>query len=68
MDIVTRANNSKCPCKGCFVRKLGCHGFCVKYQEWKEKMDVRREEDRQWRNTSNAVISGLMHITQRKRT
>ena len=26
----------KCPCKGCFKRKLGCHGFCEEYKTWRE--------------------------------
>ena len=29
----------KCPCKGCTDRKLGCHGMCRKYQEWKKEHD-----------------------------
>ena len=27
----------RCPCKDCFNRKLGCHGFCKDYQAWKEE-------------------------------
>ena len=29
-----------CPCRGCHDRKLGCHGFCERYQEWKARNDA----------------------------
>lgn len=30
---------NKCPCKGCTKRKLGCHGFCDQYKEWRDWRD-----------------------------
>ena len=38
----------KCPCKGCDRRKLGCHGFCDQYKEWREwanKINQKRQAD-----------------------
>lgn len=30
----------KCPCsRFCERRKLGCHGFCKEYQEWRKERD-----------------------------
>ena len=39
------------PCKGCYNRKLLCHGFCSEYQEWKKMLSAesearQRENDR----------------------
>lgn len=38
----------KCPCKGCDHRKLGCHGFCDEYRnwrDWKEGVNRKRQAD-----------------------
>ena len=32
------------PCKGCLDRKLGCHGVCVAYQDWK----IERAAELDW--------------------
>lgn len=29
-----------CPCRDCPDRKLGCHGMCRRYQEWKKVNDA----------------------------
>ena len=39
------------PCKDCHERKLGCHGRCEKYQDWKAKVD----EEMQARIRENAA-------------
>lgn len=35
------------PCKDCPDRHLGCHGTCVKYQEYKTKHEEELAENRQ---------------------
>ena len=30
-------NPFPCPCRECKNRKVGCHGTCQLYKEWKEK-------------------------------
>ena len=29
----------KCPCKGCFDRKLLCHSQCERYKAWKAELE-----------------------------
>ena len=45
----------KCPCRGCEDRKLGCHGVCTKYEDWKIerqcKLDWLREQEAPHRET-----------------
>ena len=31
-----------CPCKGCDIRLIGCHGLCPNYQKWKRELEKRR--------------------------
>ena len=36
-------SNTGCPCHGCGVREVGCHGRCAKYRTWSEKMaEIRK--------------------------
>ena len=45
----------KCPCKGCFRRKLGCHGFCKEYQEWaasRHEINRKRQMEKENRQLS----------------
>ena len=35
------------PCKGCTDRTLTCHGFCKRYQAWKEEHEAEMEWTRQ---------------------
>ena len=44
----------KCPCKGCDHRKLGCHGFCNEYKEWRIEID-ERNRNRQKENDSRQL-------------
>ena len=38
----------KPPCKDCFDRKLGCHGVCQRYKDWKgilaKEAEARQKE------------------------
>lgn len=34
------------PCKDCNFRHLGCHSDCAKYLEWKQIMEVKKQQDR----------------------
>lgn len=29
--------DNSCPCKGCAMRMVGCHGECTAYKTWVEK-------------------------------
>ena len=42
-----------CPCKGCLDRKLGCHGFCRAFEDWKIEETARKE----WLAEQNGVIN-----------
>jgi hypothetical protein len=33
----------KNPCKGCLDRRLGCHGVCRSYQDWKKEYTETQE-------------------------
>ncbi len=33
-----------CPCQVCADRKIGCHGKCEKYKEWRDMFDREREK------------------------
>ena len=44
----------KCPCRGCEDRKLGCHGFCKRYQAFRderEEISRKRYEEQKARDT-----------------
>lgn len=32
----------KCPCNGCFDRKLLCHSQCQRYQSWKNEYETAK--------------------------
>lgn len=34
----------KAPCKGCWDRKLGCHGRCERYAEFRKKLEKANEQ------------------------
>lgn len=38
------ANKNTFPCKDCKDRAMGCHGFCKRYKETKEKYDKKIKE------------------------
>jgi len=46
----------KCPCRDCPDRKLGCHGVCRPYQDWKKWF----EDEKLWRyqHGPGAVATG----------
>lgn len=35
-----------CPCKGCPERVVGCHGSCVRYQEYNQEREAIRKARR----------------------
>ena len=46
---------NKCPCKGCEKRKLGCHGFCDQYKQWRDLHDQankKRQADVEFKQLS----------------
>ena len=34
------------PCKDCRFRHLGCHSSCTSYLEWKQILEVKKQEDK----------------------
>ena len=38
-----RNRDSTNPCNGCEERKVGCHGACGRYKEWRRKLDEKNE-------------------------
>lgn len=39
-------NTSGAPCKGCKLRRVGCHGDCVEYLTYAKEKDEIREKRR----------------------
>lgn len=37
---------TKCPCKGCNDRKVGCHEQCEKYKSWRHELTKLRITER----------------------
>lgn len=60
----------RCPCKDCDKRKLGCHGMCKEYQEWKkwneEKNEKRREERKKGDCHSKALEKSYYNSLRRR--
>ena len=56
----------KCPCLGCWERKLFCHSRCELYKEWKKRIETearaRQKERDSWNNPERPV-----KYTRRKR-
>ena len=52
-----RENNFGCPCKGCTDRvpEPRCHTTCVKYREWRAKIDERNENERKNRQNRDVM-------------
>lgn len=46
MATVAKKDN---PCFGCEARKIGCHGKCVRYEEFKKKLEELRFKERGYR-------------------
>ena len=36
------------PCKNCNFRHLGCHSDCAKYIEWKQILEVKKQQERNY--------------------
>lgn len=45
-----------CPCKGCEIRLIGCHGICPNYQAWKRKMESKKEKPEERPEYSREMI------------
>ena len=43
----------KCPCKGCTERRLTCHGFCERYQDWKKEDAAMKA----WLRSQNPAVN-----------
>ncbi len=41
----------ECPCRDCGDRKVGCHGTCEKYKEWKVQNDELNKKARKIRES-----------------
>lgn len=48
---------SKSPCRGCEVRKIGCHAICNAFSEWKNEQYKLLEAKRQ-ANLKNLATAG----------
>ena len=48
------------PCKGCYDRKLGCHGVCTRYQDWK----IERAAELDWLKEQR--MPHIEHIRKRE--
>ena len=46
----------KCPCRGCLDRTMTCHGFCERYQDWKQN----HEDERRWIREQLPITSETM--------
>ena len=50
--------NNKC-CKDCAERKPGCHAECIRYAEFKERLEKIKFERRKEDNKFNRYIYGI---------
>ena len=64
---------SDCPCEGCYPpkRKLGCHGFCEEYRNWKTNLDEINERrskdyDSQFTHNKNKMSAIRKKMLKRK--
>ena len=46
---------SKCCCKGCENRVVGCHSTCEEYRKYKKHVDELREENRKQSQIDGAL-------------
>lgn len=49
----------KSPCYKCEDRKIGCHGFCEKYKEYRKKYDDLNEKEKK----SKMFTHGADHVS-----
>ena len=59
----------KCPCsKVCERRKLGCHGFCEDYQQWrKERDEFLGQKNREKESRFNRPPEKMKYIRDKMR-
>ena len=51
-----RANRSNCPCRNCPDKGCGAyHNQCVKYSEWRKKLDERNEAERTFHKSNDTM-------------
>ena len=50
----------KSPCHNCENRKIGCHGSCDKYKEYRQKYDALNEKEKK----DKMVTHGADHISR----
>ena len=50
-----RSQNTRCPCKGCNCRSIGCHGKCEWYIAWKKELDEKNRAEREYRRSKNTI-------------
>lgn len=50
-------SDSKCPCRNCLDRYVGCHSNCVRYVDWKQQHDVELDNIREQKNLDNLLFN-----------
>ena len=56
-----------CPCKGCQDRKLGSHGPCERYQQWKADYEAGKPDPPEFTMTDKARHAWWWRIKHRER-
>ena len=55
-----------CPCKGCGLRQVGCHGECQKYAEWRNEEHKRTEDYRRKKQVDAEIAEYVRDSNGRK--
>ena len=50
-----RPNPRNCPCMGCGDREIGCHGKCEKYKAWRQMINQRNEQEREFKKSRDTL-------------
>lgn len=60
------SHNNGCPCYECVERRIGCHGECAQYGEWRKAMDEKREAELSSRVANGTISETAMRQIWRK--
>lgn len=58
----------KCPCQGCDIRRIGCHGWCDAYKEYRAKLDDIRTQEARDRPLKEMFIDRAIQSARKKKS
>ncbi|MDD6448896.1 MAG: hypothetical protein PUF78_04140 [Lachnospiraceae bacterium] len=57
--------NTDCPCKGCGLRQVGCHGECREYKSWRKAKD-EQSKDIHLKMEADAEVASYIKATKHR--